>query len=109
MCGPNDKVVSLQWREEVGKGLSELYMDCGDGDGEASFTGNPNGIRQELKKECSQGFSSIRGRTEDSRGIVDVSMLCSGEAEPSNLSGGGMGRQKELSCRADHQWPPSSI
>ena len=87
MCGPNDKVVSLQWREEVGKGLSELYMDCGDGDGEASFTGNPNGIRQELKKECSQGFSSIRGRTAWRQGIVEVSMLCNGETEPNNLRG----------------------
>ena len=83
---------------ESGKGLTELYMRCDDGNGEMSFTGNTAFHDDDGIKTCSGGFSSIRGRTEDSRGIVDISMLCSGEAEPSNLSGGGWGDRK--SCPA---------
>jgi len=80
VCPRNHAVEGLQWREQHGYGLIEVYMDCGYGD-EIPFTRNTRGFRN-AKGGCSSsssyGFKAVQGREQHGYGIIDTKMMCTG-------------------------------
>lgn len=92
-CPPQKAVVALQWQEQGGYGLVDLYMTC-SGQGEIAFTKNTSGGRNG-KVYCPNGFRTAQGREQGGYGIINTNMLCGSTWTKSNnnLSGGWNGVQ----------------
>ena len=89
MCPPQYLVKGLQFREQGGHGLIELYMDCGYGS-PVVFTNNGRGDPNR-KKTCNDldhyGFRAVQGREQSRRGIINTNMLCTGSSDWTTSNG----------------------
>ena len=100
-CPKNEVAVTLQWKEQNGYGLVDLWMECSGGI-KFYFTHNGNGSWNS-KKECKSvdyyGFNEVTGREQGGYGIINTDQKCtggSGMRSNGNLRGGW---NRALRCR----------